>query len=148
MHEGTSGKSHTILTGEDFTCGHVTHWKQCFNGCLGLQLCSPLVVNNSFSWPVHLLWITRGWPEVTMLFKIHSVNIKWLQDIFIWIDLLEALTKVLPWARFQVPDKGWLPSQAGSSQCRPASIYISLLFCLLYGITIITYIFLFICVPW
>lgn len=117
-------KTQTELTGEDFTCGDVTHWKQCFNWCLCLQLYSPLVVNNSFSWSVHLLWKT-----IKSLLILNINNI-WLQEVnYIWIHLLEAL-KFLPWAHCQVPDTGWTPSQAGSSRCRPISSDTLLLSCL------------------
>lgn len=43
------------LTGENFTRGHFSHWQQSFNWRLCLQLCSPLVMNNSLSWSIHLL---------------------------------------------------------------------------------------------
>lgn len=45
----------TGLTGENFTRGHFPHGQQIFNRRLCLQLCSPLEVNDSLSWSVHLL---------------------------------------------------------------------------------------------
>lgn len=138
------------LTGEDFTCGHVTHWKQRFDGRLCLQLCSPLVVNNSFSWSVHLLLKARGWPEIGMFLGIHNIS----TCVRIYLGFFPAWSingKVLPWVHYQVLNKGWLPSQAGSSQYRPVSIDTSASSCLSQHnifMTITTCYFLIICTPW
>lgn len=141
VHGAPSGvKTQTVLTGKDFTCGHVTHWKQCFNGCLRLQLCSPLVVNNSFSWSVHLLW-KKTEDDLRRQCSLKS-TISTLHDWKKFI-CLKQWPEVLPWVHCQVLDKGWLPSQAGSAQCRPVNIYVSVLYCFSYDIRIITSTFLF-----
>lgn len=63
----------------------------------------------------------RGGAEINVSFEIYTLQAKHQDHSSIELQSLKPWSKVLPWVRCQVLDTSWLPSQAGSSQCTPAS---------------------------
>lgn len=107
-HQLRMRRKQTELTGENFTCGHFSHWQQSFNWRLRLQLGCPLEVNDGLSWSVHLL--VKPEEELSLTCR--------LKKLFIKVKILKARVKLIylsgqPGAEFYLESVAKFETQAG-----------------------------------